>query len=96
MAALALNSNAQWMIDINKIFEQPGVLNTQAKEPDAMQEWIIVSTALDAAIIDLAATKSEWEGLFAELFQFARLQKHREAVDWTNSIKRLSKDSIND
>ena len=54
MSALALDLNRPTEeIDINKIFEQPGVLNTQAKEPDARQEWIIVSTALDATIIDL-------------------------------------------
>ena len=54
MSALALDLNRSVEeIDINKIFEQPGVLNFYTKEPDARQEWIIVSTALDAAIIDL-------------------------------------------
>ena len=68
-------------IDINKITtEQPRVLNTQAKEPDAMQEWIIVSTALDAAIIDLVQQrKVNGKRLFMEMSPELRgLQKHRE------------------
>ena len=66
-------------IDINKVFEQPGVLNTQSKEPDAMQEWIIVSTAIDAAIIDLVQQrKVNGKELFMELSPELRgLQKHR-------------------
>ena len=80
MSALALDLNRPTEeIDINKIFEQPGVLNTQAKEPDARQEWIIVSTALDAAIIDLIQQrKVNGKELSMELAPELRgLQKHR-------------------
>lgn len=80
MAALAiLLKRSVDEIDINKIFAQPGVLNTQAKEPDAMQEWIIVSTAIDAAIIDLVQQrKVNGKELFMELSPELRgLQKHR-------------------
>lgn len=66
-------------IDINKIFDQPGVLNTQAKEPDAMQEWIIVSTAMDSAIVDLIQQRKVMgKELAMELGPELRgLQRHR-------------------
>ena len=66
-------------IDINKIFDQPGVLNTQTKEPDAMQEWIIVSTAMDSSITDLIQQrKVHGKELTMELEPELRgLQRHR-------------------
>ena len=76
--ALELGRDVQ-EIDINKIFEQPGVLNTKSKDPDAMQEWIIISTAMDAAIIDLIQQrKIGGKDLSMELEPELRgLQRHR-------------------
>lgn len=86
-------------IDINAIFSQSGVLNTQAKEPDAMQEWIIVSTAMDSAIIDLIQQrKVNGKELAMELGPELRdLQRHRgelsAQLDILNAalVKRLEK-----
>lgn len=41
------------VIDLATIFQQPGVAQAIPKEPNAMQEWIIVSTAVDSALGEL-------------------------------------------
>jgi uncharacterized protein (TIGR00255 family) len=40
-------------VDLATIFQQPGVAQAIPKEPNAMQEWIIVSTAVDSALGEL-------------------------------------------
>lgn len=40
-------------IDLVTIFQQPGVAQAVPREPNAMQEWIIVSTAVDSALGEL-------------------------------------------
>lgn len=40
-------------VNFSSVFEQPGVITTSQREPNAMQEWIIVSTAVDSALGDM-------------------------------------------
>lgn len=55
-------------ISLSFILQQPGVLEQAEQEPDALGEWTLVSTALDAAREDLLAMRqTEGHALEADL-----------------------------
>jgi uncharacterized protein (TIGR00255 family) len=55
-------------ISLSDIFSQPGVLLSVETEPDALQEWTIVVTALESALDDLLRMRlKEGETLKADL-----------------------------
>jgi uncharacterized protein (TIGR00255 family) len=60
------------------ILSQPGVLSPSEPEADALGEWGLVATALDAALRDLAAMRAiEGEALHKELQRLLdELQRH--------------------
>ncbi len=55
-------------ISLSSIMEQPGVMKTVESLPDAIQEWSLVSTAMDMAIEDLSSMRlAEGTALRADL-----------------------------
>ena len=86
-------------IRIQDIISQPGVLISVETEPDALQEWTIVITALESALEDLLQMRTkEGEALRLDLEQnLIELQRYRtdicSQVDEINKmlLKRLDK-----
>ena len=69
-------------IDLQSILEQPGVLSLREAEADALSEWEVVETALQAALDELVLMRrNEGEALRADLHgHLAQLQTHHTAV----------------
>lgn len=69
-------------IDLHAILGQPGVLSLREAEADALSEWEVVETALQAALDELVLMRrTEGEALRTDLLRhLAELQKHHTAV----------------
>ena len=78
-------------IDLHAILGQPGVLSLREAEADALSEWEVVETALQAALDELVLMRrTEGEALRTDLGRhLAELQKHHTAV--TAQIDGLTK-----
>ena len=70
------------VVDIQSILAQPGVLSLREAEADALSEWEVVETALQAALDELVLMRqTEGEALRTDLLQhLADLQGHHTAV----------------
>ena len=77
-------------ISLQEVFNQPGILVLKEPTPDPLQEWIILSTALDVALNDLRRQRQE-EGAVLE----EKLIPHRSEIQRLQQVLVAQQDRIN-
>lgn len=77
-------------ISLQEIFNQPGVLVLKETTPDPLQEWLILSTALDVALSDLLRQQKEEGASYQK-----KLQLHRTEIQRLQQILVQQQDRIN-
>ena len=77
-------------ISLQEIFNQPGILVLRETAPDPLQEWLILSTALDVALNDLLLQKKN-EG---ENYQ-KKLHAYRTEIQRLQQVLTTQQDQIN-
>jgi uncharacterized protein (TIGR00255 family) len=77
-------------ISLQEVFNQPGILVLKEPTPDPLQEWTILSTALDVALNDLRKQRQE-EGAVLE----EKLIPHRSEIQRLQQVLVAQQDRIN-
>lgn len=77
-------------ISLTEIYKQPGVLLLTETKPDALQEWFILATALEAAIHDVCLQRHE-EGEKLQL----RFDQHIKELQRLRNILFQQQENIN-
>ena len=77
-------------ISLQEIFNQPGIMVLKETKPDPLQEWLILSTALDVALNDLLRQKKDDGANYQK-----QLHTHQAEIQRLQRILMSQQDRIN-